>query len=49
MVFSQTKYRFRSEDEKIAKEEYEPKVEEYLQKVGLTEFGEKRFMNYQEE
>lgn len=26
---------------KIAKEEYEPKVEEYLQKVGLTEFGEK--------
>ena len=27
---------------KIAKEEYEPKVEEYLQKVGLTEFGEKK-------
>lgn len=27
---------------KIAKEEYEPKVEEYLQKVGLSEFGDKK-------
>ena len=27
---------------KIAKDEYEPKVEEYLQKVGLSEFGDKK-------